>query len=268
MRRKCLSSRKLFEDSVFPANDNSITYKGRPDRSYTWLRPHEICKGHTPQFFVDGFSRFDVKQGNLGNCWLMAAVSNLTQNSKLFAQVVPEDNSFNENYAGIFHFKFWQYGNWVDVIIDDRLPTYNGELAYMHSSERNEFWGALLEKAYAKLHGSYEALQGGNTCEAMADFSGGIIEMYDFEEAPPHDLFQIIQKAFDHDSMMSCSIVPDPNILEYEMSNGLVKGHAYSVTMAKEVDIQTPNTKGKIQLLRLRNPWGNEAEWKGAFCDG
>ncbi|XP_037048709.1 calpain-A isoform X2 [Bradysia coprophila] len=264
LRSECLQNGVLFEDPDFPAIDSSLQFSRRPDRHIEWLRPMEIADN--PEFFVEGYSRFDVQQGELGDCWLLAAASTLTQDPKLFFRVVPDDQSFEEDYAGIFHFRFWQYGRWIDVVIDDRLPTYRGELVYMHSTEKNEFWSALLEKAYAKLHGSYEALKGGTTCEAMEDFTGGVTEMYELNEAPPK-LFEILMKGYERNSMMACSIEPDPSVLEAETPQGLIKGHAYSITKVELMDIVTPNTSGKIPMIRLRNPWGNEAEWNGPWSD-
>lgn len=124
-----------------------------------------------------------------------------------------------------------------------------------------------MEKAYAKLHGSYKALRGGTTCEALEDFTGGVVEMYELKEAPSN-LFHILVNGFERNSMMGCSIEPDPNVLEAETPEGLIRGHAYSITKVQFVDIQTPNTTGKIPLIRLRNPWGNDAEWNGPWSDG
>ena len=90
---------------------------------------------------------------------ISAAVANLAENKKCFDRVVPSGQNFDHgDYAGIFRFRFWRFGEWIEIVIDDRLPTRNGKLIYLRSIEKHEFWGALLEKAYAKLHGSYESI--------------------------------------------------------------------------------------------------------------
>ena len=58
----------------------------------------------------------------------------------------------------------------------------------------------------ARLHGSYESLKGGSTSEAMEDFTGGVTEMFDMKEKVPANLFQIMLKAHERNSMMGCSI--------------------------------------------------------------
>jgi len=67
-------------------------------------------------------------------------------------KIIPPGQGFTsaEGYCGIFRFNFWVFGKWKEVIIDDYLPTFNNRLVFMHSPEQNEFWTALMEKAYAK----------------------------------------------------------------------------------------------------------------------
>uniref|UniRef100_A0AAY5L3E5 Calpain 9 n=1 Tax=Esox lucius TaxID=8010 RepID=A0AAY5L3E5_ESOLU len=260
LRQECLKKKKLFEDPDFPACDASLYYSQSVPLNFEWKRPGELCKD--PQFIVDGADRTDICQGALGDCWLLAAIASLTLHKETFARVVPLDQGFDHSYAGIFHFQFWQHNRWLDVVVDDRLPTVRNRLVLVHSASSNEFWSALLEKAYAKLNGSYESLKGGSTLEAMEDFTGGVGETYETKSAPA-DLFNILKKAHDRGSMMGCSIdITSSAESEAQTTTGLVKGHAYSITGIEEVKYRG----GTVRLIRIRNPWG-QVEWNGPWSD-
>ncbi|TRY57071.1 hypothetical protein DNTS_023963 [Danionella cerebrum] len=253
LRDKYVRKKVLFEDPLFPAQDSSLFYSEKLPLKLEWKRPMEICSN--PQFILGGANRTDICQGDLGDCWLLAAIACLTLNDVILKRVVPHDQSFTEDYAGIFHFQFWRYGEWVDVVVDDRLPTYKNRLVFTRSGQTNEFWSALLEKAYAKLHGSYEALRGGNSLEAMEDFTGGVTELYEITEAPK-ELYNIMRKAQKRGSLMGCAIdTLVPTAQRTKTPSGLVRGHAYSVTGVE----QGKRKDGKdlmIRLVRVRDPWG------------
>lgn len=253
----CLQKKALFEDPEFPCNVSNVYGSKTPEEKLLWKRPRELCEN--PQFIKDGFSRFDVKQGELGNCWMVASTAILAMHKDLLARVVPEPQNFDEDkYAGIFHFRLWQDNRWVDVPVDDRLPVNeDGELLFMCSRTKDEFWSALLEKAFAKLHGGYAALEGGSGVEAMLTFTGGLSEQIDLSE-PHKDFYKTLQKAFERSSLLTCSILE-----EEKGGKGLSVLHEYSLTGVNKVTL--PDV-GTIELVRLRNPWGS-SEWKGPWGD-
>ena len=149
-----------WTDPKFTASDSSIGLSKvqKLPRNIQWKRPRDIVK--EPKLVVDGTSPSDVTQGRLGNCWFVAACSVLAGCREMWERVVPDhrEQEFDHKqreYSGAFRFRFWRFGKWVEVVVDDLLPVYTNEkdeleLLFIHSSSKREFWGSLLEKAYSK----------------------------------------------------------------------------------------------------------------------
>ncbi|MCJ8733551.1 hypothetical protein PDJAM_G00224840 [Pangasius djambal] len=263
LRDECLQSGKLFEDPSFTADQNSIGMPADPDpkMAIKWLRPKEISSNAV---FVEGTTgTTDICQGQLGNCWLLAALSCLTMHPTLFEKVVPSGQTIDASYAGIFRFRFWQYGEWVEVVVDDRLPVRGGRLLFSYSRTKNEFWSALVEKAYAKLIGSYSSLKGGNISEGMEDFTGGIAYTRPVSSRTPPVLWRTLTAALSRGSLLSCFIqAKSVKEIGSVTPEGLVKGHAYAITATDKVHKKAE----EVLLVRLRNPWGF-VEYCGPWSD-
>lgn len=126
----------------------------------------------------EGMTSGDVKQGSLGNCWLLGSFLLLGTRHKLLSNLIIEGNCIKDGFAV---FQFFKNGKWVPVFVDTLIPfdATTKQIAYGSCSEPQEFWVPLMEKAYAKLHGTYEALNGGNLAEGMVDLTGGVSVKYD-----------------------------------------------------------------------------------------
>ena len=150
--------------------------------------------------------------------------------------IVPKDQFFDKNYAGIFRFRFWRFGDWVEVVVDDRLPlNSSNEFEFCRNKvDKNEMFGPLLEKAYAKVNKSYANMHFGYVSDALVDLTGGIHEIYYIEDIgqtkfPNKEQFwELIIRSFAMDSIIGASM----------------GGHAYSVLGVFELI----NNNGQTQL--------------------
>ncbi|GIX79364.1 calpain-B [Caerostris darwini] len=255
---------RLFLDNDFPPSEATLYHstKRTRDPQIVWLRPHELIV--RPELLVDGVSRHDIVQGILADCWFLSSCSAVAQRPDLMEKVIPSNQPLSgEGYKGIVTFRFWRFGHWITVYVDDLLPTKKRKLIFSRSSEPREFWVSLLEKAYAKLHGSYEALEGGQAMDALVDLTGGLAEMYVLESAPPH-LYNFLLQASSNGAFITCSRKGDWKEARKADANGLVSGHAYTISAVATVKLSTGS---EAYLVRIRNPWGNDTEWNGKWND-
>ncbi|KAL5004233.1 hypothetical protein ScPMuIL_017689 [Solemya velum] len=254
------SCEKLFVDDEFPPNDSSV-FRHKPiTKKIVWKRPGELCR--RPMLISDGTSRHDMKQGDLNDCWFLSTLSAIAEKPQLMSKIIPDDYAFdNPDYNGKFHCRFWQFGEWVDIYIDDLLPTVNGEILFAHSSDPDEFWVSLVEKAYAKLNQSYESLEYGFEADAFTDLTGGLAEWYNPQDLREED-FYLIRAAFQCGAVVGCLSVDKEGRCDRK-KKGMVSNHSYVITGVEEIAY----TDSTVKLIRVRNPWG-DTEWEGPWSDG
>ena len=97
----------------------------------------------------DKISPLDIKQGNLGDCYLLSALSVLAEKPFLIYRLF-EIREFND--VGIYCVWLCVDGEWKWVYIDDFIPCI-GHTPWFSKGTNTQVWVPLIEKAYAKVFG-------------------------------------------------------------------------------------------------------------------
>jgi len=58
------------------------------------------------------------------------------------------------------------------VTVDDEMMFYNDDLYFAKRGDNGNLWGPILEKAFAKVKGSYAMANGGYTVSGIRSLTG------------------------------------------------------------------------------------------------
>ncbi|PQQ34354.1 hypothetical protein C6H69_06155 [Photorhabdus luminescens] len=198
----------------------------------------------SPSMFIKGVEMIDMGQLYLGNCGFVSTIGAIASHPEghnvLFSSIYPPVY----NSTGVYSVRIINQSKIGYLLIDDDLP----RVSFSAMEDKNEFWYYLIEKAFAKLHGSYENLGGGNEIYFGIESTANTGINQDNQDRIWDEKFIDIFKVKHHVTYQGTG-----------SSTDLVSGHAYLI-----LDAQQWND---IKLVRLHNPW-NVVKYKGPYSPG
>eukprot|EP00667_Euglena_gracilis_P002038 EG_transcript_2039 len=190
---QCLAKKSQFVDPDFPPLSSSIYRYPVPygagwtppteelpncPKEYEWRRASELLA--RPRPVIDAR---ELVCGELSQDWLAQAFGIWTNCLEFQESISPKAEA---SPFGAYTVRLFVDGRWYFVLVDDFLPVKSEGLVagYMQSRNVDEMWPALLEKVYAKLRGSYEALMEPSLSwspeAVLADLTGTLAEVDDY----------------------------------------------------------------------------------------
>lgn len=211
--------------------------------------------------FYRGESRKDRQYRHDANAGLDGEWQQYIVDDKLYLRAADYDESVDERQT-------WDDINRTDSEEEYRRVWQTGSRAlyFAQCVDPNETWLPLLEKAFAKAHGDYSAIEGGFVGEAIEDLTGGVTSEVLSSNILDQDRFwtEELMKV-NEEFLFGCGTGLFSNWLDPMYKGpprdrkGISENHSYSIMEAREIQGH--------RLLRLRNPWGKK-EWHGAWGDG
>ena len=195
----------------------------------------------------------DIYQGSIGNCWFMQGASSVAMKESRLESIFYNTQLSNN---GIYAVKLYVLGVPTTITVDDSIPTVGGNSIFGNASKDGALWGIVLEKAFAKLHGNYESIEGGQSKHSVGVLIGAPSEPYHHNSNDAAALWTAITQAVANGNMITAGTPGGDDTSR--SARGIAQGHGYTVLNAVEVNGN--------KLVRVRNPWGKE-NYSGPWND-
>ena len=273
---------EVFVDPNFHPQAPIHEYRYRFNtKAYQWKRIDEYFKA--PLFKPELIDSNFIQQGELGDCYFLSALSRIARQPELVRSLFDdqvndflgeEENTINIKCGAVVIY-FHAFGTKTPVLIDTQIPFKRGTRTprFVHPTDLNVSpWFCLVEKAYAKLNGSYEAIDGGTFPTAIYSLFGyfpdvkWVKDLRDPKKMLKMNIFDRLMKYQRQGSVMGAAIhdrhprypLPPGVTADTLLDLGLVTGHSYVLMKAR--------TEDEKNFVCLRNPWGGH-EWLGDWSD-
>ncbi|CAD8199562.1 unnamed protein product [Paramecium octaurelia] len=253
-----------FEDSLFPPHQSSLSKDTnfKKGKNLVWKRPDQFLEPGQIKLF-DTIDPMDIKQGELGDCYFLSSLSALAEIPQQVQKLFRHQEYQQNGLYGIF---MCNNGILQECVIDDFIPCQKQGGPIFSKANGNELWVLLLEKAYAKIYGSYQKIEQGLAGQALKDLTGAPSEYFirKAETLKDADLcWEFMEKNDKEKYILTASSETNEQGTEQDNGNGIVSQHCYAI-----LDLQRViGSDGKPdRIIRIRNPWGRK-EWIKDWSD-
>ena len=229
----------------FTDKDGALALAPKQEKSFArWVRPEDITSSPKMIEVIDYYS---IKQTCVSDCSFVASVAISALYEKRFKKRLITDIIFPKNRSGDpvynpcgkYMIKLHINGIPRKVIIDDKLPQgHHGELLCSYSTNKNEFWISLVEKAYMKVMGGYD-FPGSNSNIDLYALTGWIPERVSVKDKDfsKDATFKKILERFHRGDVLVTMATGEMSDSAADRA-GLVPTHAYAMLDIKEVKVR------------------------------
>ncbi|CAE6954347.1 DEK1, partial [Symbiodinium natans] len=240
-----------YVDPDFPADSRALWVNGiSPSESLSSVMVSSWCRSEPSKPPGDPSESGVITPGVLGSFYLQGALAMMRSVGKDPNELIVHRDA----EAGIYGVRFYKDGRWIYEILDDLLPVPEQGRA-LSSSCGGQEWPALIEKAYAKMHGCYEAAVAGAEEDAMEDLLGVGAGRFAVSDFPIWaELWQHLRSKRKRGFVLAA--IRRREAAGEVLTSGLLSGCAYPVVALEVVNGHA--------LVALENPWF-QGRWNGRW---